>query len=285
VAQRLEQQSTRRFLDLQRQRIRDCYRVLDDAGYGSLPLADYPGKQVPTIISRWFGPIAMTTTRRGSAADNDPQFEISANLVQPSQYTLPKFPLQVPSDRSFEWHGVHAAALLSWTWKTGSTLNVNSPPVTPLLIHPQENKSYLDSVLDANGGGQWFLNFSGFAMTDRCLNMTNVQSDGVGYCKFCWELELYDRRRGRSLTEGPIPAEAFSPGAWGTKPVDDRPIFDADTEVEPRLFVRELRMTSLLDNSIAPQAPSPFATIFDEANVSVFLNVALTGRLIREVTE
>lgn len=265
VAQLLEAQAYSRFLDVQRQRIRDCHEVLDEAGLGPPYLNQYPGKRVPTILSRWFGPISLVTTRRGSEEAGDPWFEVLAPLVQPGIHILPQVPLRIPRSYSFEWHGFHAMAAFSWTFKSVP----EGLPSTP-IVAPQDCASLWDSVLDANGGGQWLLNFSGFAMADAQLN------NGVGCPKVCWELDLYDRKRGRSFTDGPTPAEAFSPGAWGVKPMPHRSFLDVDTEVEPRLYVREVRMTSILDES---------REIFEAASVSAFLNVVFTGALVREVTE
>jgi hypothetical protein len=85
-------------------------------------------------------------------------------------------------------------------------------------------------------------------------------------------MALYDKKRGRFLTDGRLPAEAFVGGAFSNKLTPKQTRWNVDTEIEPRILVTEVSMGPPLDGA------QPYAA----AKVAAYINVAFIGYNVLE---
>ena len=209
----------------------------------------YPGKQEPAAFSCVYGPIPMQATRRISTATG---FDKLAPLVTPETPFLPRDTNPLTGhDRTFQWHDTNVAGFIQWSWVTPPTF-LNVPVI------PQELGDIFDPVLGSNGGAQIFQNFS---------QSFEGNSFGSRQPKICFEIDLYDKKRGRSITNGRLPAEIILGGAFEFKKSFGPMTWEADTEIEPRVYITEVRMT----NALASDAD------FLAARVAVYLNIVFRG--------
>lgn len=88
-----------------------------------------------------------------------------------------------------------------------------------------------------------------------------------------FDLDLYDKKRGRSLTGERMPAQLLLGHTYDMKnSFGGREMrFDPNTEIEPRLYVNEIRMTDALDFSDAA---------FNAASVACYVNVLFKGTAV-----
>lgn len=229
----------RRFALAQLNRAQDLVERL-----GVPALADqYAGKNEPALFSCWYGPIPMQATRRVGAVG----FSGLAPLVDPSTPVLPRDtnPL-TGSDRSFMWLDWNISAYLQWGYK--------SDPAIPGVLVPIDSAPLADifSPVLGNGGAQVLQNFS------------QVFEDKP---RVCFEIDLYDKKRGRSMTNGRIPGQVVLGGGYEFKRQFGPMRWDPDTEIEPRIFITEVKMTDALATTQA----------FNAAQVAVYLNLCFRG--------
>lgn len=214
-------------------------------------LADqYPGKIEPTAFSCIYGPIPMLATRTIPTATG---FDKLATVVSTSTPFLPvgANPL-TGANHSFKWMDWNTAALLQWSYVSAPGL------AAPVPINPAELADLFDPVFD-NGGAQVMQNFSS-AFADVAGETGNPP-------RVCFEIDLYDRKRGRSITNGRIPGQVALGGAFEFKKVFGPMRWDPDTEIEPRVYITEVKMTDALDTDAA----------FEAARVAVYLNICFRG--------
>lgn len=201
----------------------------------------YAGKNEPAAFSCWYGPIPMQATRHVGSIG----FDALAPLVTPSTPYLPRDtnPL-TGADRSFMLMDWNTSAYLQWGYK--------QDPGFAAPIDPAPLGDIFDPVLGANGGGQLLQNFS-----DAFVNKPRV----------CFEIDLYDKKRGRSMTNGRIPGQVALGGHYEFKRQFGPMRWDPDTEVEPRVFITEMKTTSALSTTQA----------YEAAQVAVYLNLVFRG--------
>jgi len=85
-----------------------------------------------------------------------------------------------------------------------------------------------------------------------------------------WEVDLYDKKRGRSITNGFMPGQTFFAGSTGYRRWNQPVRWDPDTEIEPRVRI------SVAERSVAPVTAT---------NVIFFLNIVFKGfTALSEVT-
>jgi hypothetical protein len=148
-------------------------------------------------------------------------------------------PIQVGRDGAFFWCETHAFVF--------GQRNVGTP-----------NRSLFDSFV-VGGGGVHVPNIQG----PLAINNTNLDWSFV-----CAEVELYDRRRGRSITNGRIPLTTFAGGSAGPRRWRQPVRWDPDTEIDAKVFVTE---------AFVPTAPT--------ANNRFFLSLTFKGFMVlQEVT-
>lgn len=210
----------------------------------------YPGKIEPTIFSCIYGPIPMLATRTIAAGTG---FDKLAALVSTSTPFLPRDanPL-TGANHSFKWTDWNVAGFLQWGYDAAPGL------AAPVPIDTQPLADIFDPVFD-NGGAQIVQNFSqAFAIaTGTTGNPPRI----------CFEIDLYDRKRGRSITNGKVPSQVLLGGAYEFKSIFGPMRWDPDTEIEPRVYITEVKMTDDLVTDAA----------FNAAQVAVYLNICFRG--------
>ncbi len=214
------------------------------------PAVRVDAKRQPRIFVATFGPIHQQRTRADEDADG---FLGNAPYVDPGLYLTPMIHnVLVGQNGPFQWCAVGMTADLSWTYTAtpGFDAPVNAIPY-PGLFSP---------AIAANGGAMTLDNF------------TNTQqfADAPIRPRIGVEIDLYDKTRGRSITSSRISPEAFCGLGYGFKALPAPMRFDTGTELEPRLYVTECRMTDALDTD----------TAYAAADVNVFVTIMFAGYMV-----
>jgi len=182
-------------------------------------------------------------------------FNQLATLTNPDGFILPREgTIKTGRDAAFVWCSSNAFAYLSWTYDAEPDFGDPSPP-TPVVPLPAGD--ILDPVLSMNGGA---------------VIVPNVANANHRSPRVCFEMALYDKKRGRLLTDGRLPAEAFVGGAFSNKLTPKQTRWNVDTEIEPRILVTEVSMGPPLDGA------QPYAA----AKVAAYINVAFIGYNVLE---
>jgi hypothetical protein len=203
----------------------------------------YPGKTVPRYWSKLYERIALTAAGRTGATG----FLANAQLASTSNFLTPSGTnILTARTGTFYWHNVNIFAFLNWTYQ--------ADPGYAAPIDARPHGSLFDPAIEANGGGVGLLNYTNLGFS-------------VEQPKICFEVELYDKRRGASLTDGRLPVEVFAGTTFGHKTLPKPVPFDADTEIEPRIYITEFRMGTALDED----------TPYSAALVSGHINLVLGG--------
>ena len=188
-------------------------------------------------------------------------FNQLATLVDPSQYLLPREgTIKTGREAAFVWCSSNAFAYVSWTYTADPEIpSPNDPPpaTLPVPINPLSAGDLFDPLLQMNGGA---------------VIIPNIANANHTSPRVCFDLALYDKKRGRYLTDGSLPAESFVGGAFANKLVPKQTRFNVDTEIEPRLTITEINMGPVLDATKAYAA----------ASVAVYVNVAFIGYNVLE---
>lgn len=258
--ERNEDLATVRFIDTQRDRVAGLERQLDDAGVPPPYLDQYPAKRRPAIYPRIIGPTGMVCAGRLSAGATG--FLALAPLVNTAEYLVPQDPIIIGREKLFHLTHINVACFVSWTYaeNPGFDAPIDTRPPAGLF----------DPVFEANGGASLLLNHSQGADA-LPANAANAAIRPRAY----FDIELYDEKRGRSLTDGALPGELVLGGAVENKAVSgfsDVVVnkgyrFDVDTIIQPRLYVREVRMSQVLDGNVP----------YEAARVAVWFQVMLMG--------
>lgn len=114
-----------------------------------------------------------------------------------------------------------------------------------------------DPAIAANGGAIVLNNFAG----------TQQFTGAPVHPRICCEIDIYDRTRSRSLTSGRVPIETFAGGNYGFKKLHHENVFERGTQLEPRLYVTECRMMSIMDQT----------AVYLAANVKVYVSMVFKG--------
>lgn len=244
--QLLDELPVRRYLDMLRYKI----MVLNQRLGTAAGFDQYPGKTVPYMFSKLYGPIPMTTPRRVGTTG----FWGLATLVNTATPLLPRGQnILTGRDGVFYWCSTNATNFISWTRTTDAGVVPNGPVVTlPVgdIFRP---------VIEANGGARVLQNLSDIKY-------------GYQEPSLSWEIDVYDKKRGRSITDGKIPAETFFGGTMGFKPLKKPARWDVDTEIEPRLYVTQARVPQLDSDD----------DLYAASQVAFYVNVVFKGFLALE---
>jgi hypothetical protein len=185
-------------------------------------------------------------------------FNQLAPLADPDSFILPREgTIKTGRDAAFVWCSSNAFAYLSWTYDGDPTFSPNPLVNPPTPITPLPAGDILDPVLSMNGGA---------------VIIPNIANANYNSPRVCFEIALYDKKRGRFLTDGRLPAEAFVGGAFSNKLTPKQTRWNVDTEIEPRVFVTEVNMGSPLSKA------QPYSV----ANVAAYINVAFIGYNVLE---
>jgi hypothetical protein len=206
---------------------------------------------VLTVTTPWGVPPALGSAYSILQAG----FNQLAPLANPDGFILPREgTIKTGRDAAFVWCASNAFAYLSWTYDAEPDFGDPSPP-TPVVPLPAGD--ILDPVLSMNGGA---------------VIVPNVANANHRSPRVCFEMALYDKKRGRFLTDGRLPAEAFVGGAFSNKLTPKQTRWNVDTEIEPRILVTEVSMGPPLDGA------QPYAA----AKVAAYINVAFIGYNVLE---
>lgn len=250
----LERHLTRPFkqyVDTLRNKVSD----LADRLNAPAALDQYPGRRVPYAFSRIYGPIGPTTPRRGDAGG----FEELAPLAQPAQFLTPRNGnIKVGQIGSFLWQETSVYAYLSWTYSA-------DPGLAPINVatFPSAGDIF-DNVFPDNGGALAFNNFRFLEYAPPGPFSSGVPPD------ISFDLGLYEKTRGRFLHDRDrMPINVFAGQNFANRRVAQPIRFDPNTELEPRIYINEVRMGNTLDTDQA----------YNAAQVKVYLFVTFHGCL------
>lgn len=248
VYEKLAELPVRRYAEVLRNKAQDLISMLGKPAY----FDQYPSKRVPWIFSRTFGPIGLTSTRTWATRPPTTTFDQSAPVGNPSAYILPREgTIKTGREAAFMWCATNAFAYLSWTY----TESPEGEDIVP--VDPTPAGDIFDPVIPMNGGA---------------VVLPNISNASFSRPHVSFEMALYDKKRGRFLTDGKLPAEAFVGGGFANKLMPKETRFNVDTEIEPRLTITEVRMNSLLNEEAYYQA----------ASVAAYVNIAFIGYNILE---
>jgi hypothetical protein len=238
----LDELPARRYMDMLRYRVQMLNQALGKSAY----FDQYPGKTVPYMFSKLYGPIGQVTPRRVGVTGWLGQ----APVANPAIFILPRQNnVLTGRDGVFYWCSTNATNLLSWTRTSAASGPVVTKPVGDIFT----------PVIDNNGGARILQNLSDVNFNYREPSIS-------------WDIDIYDKRRGRSITSGRIPAETIFGGTMGYKKWKKPVRWDVDTEIEPRLYVNHARVPFQDTNG----------PVFDASQVAFYVNVVFKGFLALE---
>jgi hypothetical protein len=216
------------------------------------PFDQYPGRVIPTCFSKLYGPFGPVTARRSSEAGQ----ESLATLATPADYSLPRNGnILVGQQGSFRLIEMAATSYMSLTYSADPGLAGDQ------RVFTQFGDIY-DTVIDNNGGAILF--------NARDFVPTNPASTGSQASNISFDIGLYDKLRGRQLHDGKsLPINIFSGQNFATRRVPEHIRFDTNTELEPRLFINEIRIARDPETDQA----------FNAMELKVFIYVTFKGVL------
>lgn len=258
--QLLEELPVSRYLKTLSYRVNQLKNKLNRSAYYD----QYAGKSVPYNYSLLYGPINLTTPRRQGTTG----FLGLATVADPSAFILPRNGnVLTGRDGVFMWHSTNMTTFINWT-RTAQT--GGGWPAGPVTALPPGD--IFSSVVDMNGGGQVLQNICdiGWGAADiRAIDSPSLNFD----------VDLYDRKRGRSITGGRVPAETFFGGTMGACENAMPYRWEPDTEIEPRIYVNQARAP--LWDTVA-ETYDQNTTLFNKQQVQFYLTLTFKGELLLE---
>ncbi len=218
------------------------------------PYDQGPGRQVPYILPAWYGPLPLTTPRRALAANGAEGFELSAKLADPFNFYVPRNgDLIVQRDMKMRVKSLSAFGFVNW----GYTSQPFDDPDGFLVPTGTVNSQGVGDIFDPVGpnpsvgpnGGAMPLDYFGGTFSTLSSPQPNLPN-------IAFEVELYDKLRGRRMHDGRLPVEMFQGGRIAHKKTASEIVWPQGSRIEPRLFVTEIRMGSVLDTDLAYDAAS-----------------------------
>jgi hypothetical protein len=224
------------------------------------------GLREPAAYTRFFGPIPLTKPADRSGEETEP-YPSTAVLVDPAAYLTPNFPgtgnVIVGNNQNFWWVDTHVASYVSWTYTSNPDAGTYTIPVDPAPF-----AGLFDPAIAQNGGAVMLNNF---ATTPQYGITGGVGDRAARRPRLCFDIDLYDLTRGRSITDGRIGAESFVGGMYGPKVNPRIGLWEHGTEIEPRVYVTECSMSDVLNED----------DIAEVASVGVWLSITFTGHTVR----
>jgi hypothetical protein len=255
LLQKHQQLPLKRFLDLVEAKVDDLLEMLRDH---PVPYDQGPGKEDPYSIPIWFGPLPIVSARRNAAGTGH---EALAQLANPADFFTPDDsrhpPIRIGREFKFLCNSMSAYGFLNWGYAA-----------EPGFVVPYTAPNGVGDIMDAVGdnpalgpnGGAMPMDF--FGGTFSTLSTPQPDLPNISF-----ELELYDRSRSRRLHEGRIPSEMMSGGRFAHRAMPFSIPFPPGTHLEPRLYVNEIRMGSILSTDAA----------FNAARVSAWVCIVMKG--------
>ena len=248
----------KRFLDLVEAKVDDLIELLDRP----VPYDQGPGRVVERCLSAWFGPISPTTAGRASGtatlANQDGHMTL-ATLADPATFIVPTDgDLWIGRDSSFRCTRLAAFGFVNWGY-TADPVGFNVPYTNPNGVGDILSAVGPNPATGPNGGAMPLDFFGGTFAT--------ASSSQPDLPNIAFDVELFDKQRGRRLHERKIPSAVFAGGRFANRKTSSPLVFPRGTRVEPRLYVNEVRMGSVLDG----------ATAFNAASVKAWVCLVFKG--------
>lgn len=214
------------------------------------------GRRFPSIIPLLYEIQNPVTARRNAAS---PGHEASAPLTTPGQFILPRnYPrgVLIGADGPWFWESSNVFGYLSLTY------NANPAHAAAVTLQASVGDIF-DAVLDGNGGAAAMHHF--FRRVPFVNFVAQTQDDMANISA---GLELFDAGKGARLHDGSrLPLELFSGQHHENRANAVRQRFEPGTTIEPRLYVDEVRMGTLLDTAAA----------FTGADARAYVQIVLSG--------
>lgn len=240
----------KRFAGLVRNRTNDLRSLMNNE---PAFLDQYPSKAVPYIFSKLYT-FGLVASRHWDDGANNGFLKLAPVASRKAFETPRNQNIFVGRDGPFFWCQSSISGFVSLTYDAdpGNTdaTQFGGPTAGDIF----------DPVLTSNGGAQ-AMNFF-FSKVDW-QNKPNIS----------FELELYDRKRQRRLHDGRLPPQLLSGQQYANKLLSNPLRFDPNTEIEPRVYLNEVRMGDLLDTDQA----------YNAAVFKGYLNLSFIGYKVLDV--
>lgn len=233
----------KRFMDLISSKVDDLNEMLNKP----TPYDQGPGRIIPYAIPVWYGPLPLTTSGRAGTITGQDGFQTLAALANPAAFVIPRDgDVLIDREMSFHCHSLSAYGFVNWGYKSN-----------PGFAVPYTNPAGVGDILDAVGenpavgpnGGAMPMDYFGGTFSTLSSPQPNLPN-------IAFEVELYDKLRGRRMHDGRLPVEMFQGGRIAHRKTASVLKFEKGSKIEPRLFVNEIRMGSILDGAAAFNAAS-----------------------------
>lgn len=194
----------KRFIDTISAKLADINDMLNEPA----PADQYPGKIIPYALPLLYGPLPLVS------ATNPPTTPVTARNGN----------ALIGRELTFEVQSLAAYGFINIGYTEDPGYDV--PRIGPV-------GDIFDNIVDQNGGALPMDFFGGtFGQLSVALpNQMNISFD----------VELYDRLRGRRLHEGRLPVELFQSGRIAHRKIASPIRFEKGSNIEPRLYLNEIQ--------------------------------------------
>lgn len=238
--------------------VRDKARDLNDQLNSPAAFDQYDGRIIPFAFQRWYGPIPLTTPRRYDNSSNG--FEKLATVANQTTFYLPRYKGNIRTNRRgvFIWEATAIHSYMSWTWSSNQSMGGLT----------QETFASVGDIFDPvfpNNGGAMLMN------NNRYVDLLQTGAGEVlDVPNASFELGLYDKKRNRYLHDGTrLPTALFSGQQFINRMTAEPMPLDDNTEIEPQLYVDEVRIREEIDTD----------TIFNACQFRLWVSLTLLGSI------
>lgn len=234
----------KRFMDLIGSKLDDLNELINRPA----PYDQGPGRIIPYAIPCLFGPLPITTARRYSQNfGGPPGHESLATVADPSTFFTPRDgDILIDREFSFRCYSMSAYGFLNWGYKSD-----------PGFAVPYTNPNGVGDILDPVGdnpavglnGGAMPMDYFGGTFSTLSIPQPNLPN-------IAFDVELYDKLRGRRIHDQKLPVETFQGGRFAHRKTSSPLYFEQGSKIQPRIFINEIRMGSVLDTDQAFNAAS-----------------------------
>jgi hypothetical protein len=194
----------KRFMDAISAKLADINDMINEPA----PADQYPGKIIPYALPLLYGPLPLVS------ATNPPKTPVLARNGN----------ALIGRELTFEVQSLAAYGFIN--------IGYGEDPGYPVQrIGPLGD--IFDSVTAQNGGAMP-MDFFGGTFSTLSLDVPNQMN-------ISFDVELYDRLRGRRLHEGRLPVEMFQSGRIAHRKIASPIQFEKGSNIEPRLWLNEIQ--------------------------------------------
>lgn len=240
------QNSAKRFIERLRTKVADASAQLPP------PQAKfYPGQRIPKAYTRLYDSTGAVTARRNSSGTGH---EKSATLADPSTYSTPRNgSIYVEPGADFYWCETAIFVYASLTYSSDPSLAGTQK------TFPRAGDLF-DGAIDQNGGG----------LSSQAFGYLISSTTGHAFLNHCFDIAFYDKTRDQLLHDADrLPIMPFNGGNFANRALPQPVPIPASTEIEPRLYINEVRVTDILNADAA----------FNAAQLKVYPVVVMKGFL------